>query len=425
MTKRALTIALLPWLVACGEANDDASESAESSLLPAPEEGEGVQLMMRSKLAAGTETERCMFYKVGEGGLAVNREEVRYTPGSHHVLLYVTPYREIPKVDRYGTAVNTRGVFDCGEQGPTAHWEVNGVAGGSQIAHGTPIVNGLPEDTAFIIPEGTVLLMNTHYLNASDGDLATEAVINLYTIPRSQVKQEAGILFWYNPFIHLPPKAKRSARETCTLHEDITLVNVQSHMHKRGVGYVAHQLEEDGSEGQQLFTTTEWEHVDLRQFKPGLPLSKGTKVSFECQYENTTDRTILQGLTTADEMCMLIGLYYPLDRKTELCGLDDTWDNAFLGAQWTGTGTADGPTTAACFAAITSITADSGKALFQCVSDSCPGLSPSMSRAARCIANFGNGECKGRCSTETDECKACVNAECLESVLAIAKERCD
>ena len=47
---------------------------------PAP--GEGVQIKMTSTLEAGLETERCMFYRVPDEGLYVNRQEIRYTPGS-------------------------------------------------------------------------------------------------------------------------------------------------------------------------------------------------------------------------------------------------------------------------------------------------------------------------------------------------------
>jgi hypothetical protein len=36
---------------------------------------------MTSTLDASVETERCMFYQFGAGGLAINREKVRYTPG--------------------------------------------------------------------------------------------------------------------------------------------------------------------------------------------------------------------------------------------------------------------------------------------------------------------------------------------------------
>ena len=80
-----------------------------------------------------------MFYRVPAEGLYVNREEIRYTPGSHHVLVFKTPYTEVPTTTLRGETVDTRGVFDCGENGATADWDVVGVAGGAQSSDGPPV----------------------------------------------------------------------------------------------------------------------------------------------------------------------------------------------------------------------------------------------------------------------------------------------
>ncbi len=78
-------------------------------LIDPPPAGEGVQIAMTSTIAAHFETERCMFYRVPAEGLYVNHEEIRYTPGSHHVLLFKTPYTEVPTTTLRGATVDTRG----------------------------------------------------------------------------------------------------------------------------------------------------------------------------------------------------------------------------------------------------------------------------------------------------------------------------
>ena len=426
MRFRAISVGILLSLhgyLGCSS-NDGTNPQTSNELLAPPPAGQGVQLKMKSTLDAGVETERCMFYKVGAGGLAVNHEEVRYTPGSHHVLLYVTPYTDIPTQDRFGTAVDTSGIFECGPKGPTAHWQVNGVAGGAQIADGPPIVDGLPAGVAFVIPAGTILLMNTHYLNASGQTLQTDARINLYTLASSDVTTEAGILFWYDPIIYVPSQEKRSAREVCPIRSDIQMVNAQSHMHKRGIGYVARELDATGTELGELYRGTEWEQVALTKYQPTKALSAGQSVDFQCDYSNTTDHTIIQGLSTADEMCMFIGLYYPKDRQTELCGLNTDWSGAFWGATWIGGGTVDGAGTASCLNSANPQSVDNGASFYACVIDSCPAISVPVSTAARCLATNGLGACSSACGTDATTCRTCVAQNCVSAMQALAAATC-
>src|SRR5256885_31945 len=92
--------------------------------LSPPPAGQGVQFQMVSALDPGVETERCRFFVAPAEGYYVNRQQVKFTPGSHHVLLYTTPYEKVPTKDEKGNDVDTSGIFECGKSGPTAHWKV-------------------------------------------------------------------------------------------------------------------------------------------------------------------------------------------------------------------------------------------------------------------------------------------------------------
>ena len=133
------------------------------------------------------------------------------------MLLFKTPYTEFPTMTIDGKTVDTQGVFDCGENGATGDWEIAGRRGRAQFAAGPPGVDGLPSDTAFKLEGNSLLLVNTHYLNASDKPLDAEMYINLHTVPAEQVTQEAGIFFFYNPFISVPGGSASVAREVCPL----------------------------------------------------------------------------------------------------------------------------------------------------------------------------------------------------------------
>jgi hypothetical protein len=415
-------IPVVMWLVlgaGCG-----GGDPAVHALAPPPP-GEGVQIKMTSTLEAGLETERCMFYRVSSEGLYVNRQEIRYTPGSHHVLVFKTPYTDVPTTTIRGETIDTSGVFDCGANGATGDWEVQGVAGGAQSAAGPPGIEGLPADTALKIDGGSLLLVNAHYLNASDRALDAEIYINFYTIAAAQVTREAGIFFMYDPFIHVPAQAASVAREVCTVSKDVTLVNAQSHMHARGVGYVADLVDASGARLQQLYTTTTWQHVVSKRMDPPVQISAGQMIDFRCNYTNNETHMVSQGRTTRDEMCMFIGLYYPRDTKSEICSMTDDWSGRYLGASWIGNGTAGGLATAACLQAATQQTAAMGD-FDGCVVNACPAISAETSTAARCLASRGLGQCPTECAgtTITAECRACVVGICTPAMMALAATAC-
>src|SRR5688500_2502800 len=103
-TQRFVGFLLVTLLAApaCSDAAGDAAPlqtPAAASLLDPPAPGTGVQFRMVTKLEAGVETERCHFFQVPAEGLHVQRAVTRYAPGSHHVVLWRTPYPEIPATD--------------------------------------------------------------------------------------------------------------------------------------------------------------------------------------------------------------------------------------------------------------------------------------------------------------------------------------
>src|SRR5690606_12278224 len=113
-------LALAFGAAACGD--DDGVENpgspdagTEDELLEPPAPGEGVQFQMTTELPAGVEAEHCLFVQAPDETLYVRRDEVRFTAGSHHFLLYQTDYSEIPTQKEDGTPVDTSGVFDCSE----------------------------------------------------------------------------------------------------------------------------------------------------------------------------------------------------------------------------------------------------------------------------------------------------------------------
>ena len=369
--------------VGCGSDSAD-----DSGLLAPPPEGQGVQYQMLTSVEAATEVEQCLFVQAPAEGILVNRDEVRFTSGSHHFLLYETTYDEIPTRKENGQEVDTSGVFDCTD-GPTNGWDVTKLIGGSQNGTGDSML-AFPEGVAVRVRPNAVLLMNAHYINASDEELRPEVRINLYSIEESALSQEGDLLFLYNPFIKVGAMGTGRSRWRCPVHTDITITNVQSHMHARGVGYAASITGEDPFYENEL-----WEDVPVKTFANGLQVSAGSTLDYYCDYVNGETRDVFQGPKSTDEMCMLIGSYYPRDNATANC--EDAQGE--LAGEWVGNGSATCAQTLTCIDSITGL-----ESLTDCVDASDPSVAEEMSTALNCL--LANSFDEDDCTAELADCQS-------------------
>jgi hypothetical protein len=414
-------------VVGCSSADPEAIAPPggdDDGLLQPPPAGQGLQLKMVSTIAPGQEIERCKFYQVPAEGLNINTAVVRYVPGSHHVLLYRTSHMSIPTTTRDGKplGVDANGVFDCAEGAP-AEFDVTGVVAGAQSSNAKNAAT-FPPGVAAKIPAGTVLIINTHYLNSSMAPLVAEARLNLYTLADQDVVEEGGFLFFYNPFIRVPARSAATSRMRCTLPHDIKLVSGQSHMHKRGVGYVANIVEPSGAM-QPIYESHDWEDVPIGDWSPGMQLHKGQSIDYTCQFQNSEDRQVAQGATTKDEMCMFLGNYYPRYPEIENCGIPTLGQ----GVTFIGTGNADGKTTLECLNANQGSKETEGD-LYGCVQDSCPAVAEQVTAHLVCqISESGpSGACGAVCggpAANEEACGACMQAKCGPAVQALGAAACN
>ncbi len=370
---RVIVVASALVLAACAGEPDGPDQP--SDLLDPPPDGQGVQFTMQTEIPSGVEGEWCRFVVGPPQQMWVQRDEVRFTAGSHHFLLYETSYDAIPTVNDDGVAVDTSGIFDC-SGGATAGWSVTKLVGGSQNADGDSMMT-FPEGVAMPVRAGAVLLMNAHYLNATPQALTPEVAINLWTSPADTISVEGDLLFLYNPFIRVEANSTARARWRCPVHQDITVLAVQSHMHKRGVGYAAMVTGEE-----PFYENDRWAEVPTGRFEGGMPVAAGSTLDYWCDYASEEANDIYQGPRTTDEMCMLIGPYYPADPRTSNCLTAD----GGLGGEWIGSGTATCAASWTCLQGAF-VGADLIPAITDCMLDASPTVSAELSALLRCFAN--------------------------------------
>ncbi len=360
---------------------------------PEPEPA-GVSFTMTTRLQPGTEAEHCRFVTAPDEAIWVNRDRVAYTEGSHHFLLYETPYEAIPTHKNDGKPIEyldeEQGVFDCSE-GVNFSFSVNNLVGGSQNADGASLID-FPEGVGIPVHAGAVLLMNAHYINPTGQVLEPKVDITLETLEEDDVVAEGGMLFWYNLFIAAPGMSESHATARCPIPDDIRITNAQSHMHARGVDYEAQVLR--GGQQTLLYETTAWENVPVEAYDPAFEVAGGSTIEWTCRYENPEARDVFQGPRSSDEMCMLIASYYPAQPEVSVCSYfsDKPQASNFMGAEWVGQGDATCAASLACFQQ--NLSAGGGDqfatvaAVTPCVVGADPAVSPELSDAVGCM--FGS-----------------------------------
>lgn len=271
-------------------------------------------LALSVNVAAGSETHRCRFVKVDsafKGYITSMRHE--YTPGSHHLVLFRTDLTEI--------AAGSEGDLDCYAKGRDVMAHARGVLYASQTASGSTT---LPEGVGLPIAAGEVLLLQAHYLNPGTAPLDAKVDVQVAVVPdTTPMRAEAGVLFFYDPFIVVPPGGRASALMRCAIAKDITLLSGVSHMHKRGIGFQA--FVDPPAPAAELtstpfYTSSDWNHPEA--LAAPLAIAAGSKLRFRCDYQNAAgaDQVIQGQSAELDEMCVFTGLYYPaMTQRDDLC----------------------------------------------------------------------------------------------------------
>jgi hypothetical protein len=420
--RRLALVGSLFSVVLCGACS--APPSTGTDLQPPPT-GQGIQYRMVSTLASGVETERCQFFTAPPEGLYINRETVRYTPGSHHVLLFTTRYTVIPDTNRHGVVIDKTGVNECPE-GAGNDYDIETVVAGAQSANAADIIS-LPPDTALKVKGGTILVMNTHYLNASPKSLETDARINLYTIPAEQVKRDAGIIFFYNPIIRVPALGSAVARMACPVNREYTVFNLQTHMHKRGMGGEAYITDRNLNRMEKIYESNSWENPAVKTFDQGRTITTGTLLDYHCNYENPEDRTVLQGQTTKDEMCMLIGAYTPRNTAFEFCSPDGTSGLRGFAGTFIGNGTVSCMDSVNCIDDARKLAEGSRfDKISECVVSSCEKAAKPFNDTLRCMLTQYESGCSTECKDEASvACGDCARAKCAAEMSTCQTTACN
>ena len=377
-----------------GDSSDAGSTSgaggAPSTALVVPAPGDGFQLAFQHTVSAGSEVHVCREFVVpGEGDVNIDRFETEVPEGTHHVLAYHTPKT---------AAEVTDDVFDCGDVPGQIFYEQSADGAGARF----------PEGVGVKLQGGEVVRLELHFLDIGATDMQPELKLDAWYAKKPLVA-EAGSFFMYDRDIALPAHQSFTARMHCEVPEDITIVDILPHVHVRGVAQRMF-LGGGGLAERQLFlSTTGYQDQETRRFDDGFVVHAGQFLDFECDYDNTTDEDVIEGPSKEhNEMCMLLGDYYPrMEKAAEWCTLEGS------GPVLDGTST--------CAEAFTALT--DGQNTDFASEEVIVNVCAKANRAWNDLGNCGFNACSDLCPGP--ECNACAAQHCLTEFGACQAASCD
>jgi hypothetical protein len=173
---------------------------------------------------------------------------------------------------------------------------------------GTEFKYTMPDGYALEIEANASFDLNAHYFNTTNEVKFGEVVLNMYTTSKSEVKKICKPLDLYNYDIKIPAKTRKTETMDFKFETDVEIVSLTSHAHARMERFEI-QIVGGKRNGETLLVETNYEHPQVLNFAKPIELKKGEGLRSIVTFNNTTNRELVFGLTTEDEMDIIFGYY--------------------------------------------------------------------------------------------------------------------
>ena len=290
--------AMLVVLAACS-----GSESSNPDILdhlevpPVPKNGLQAITPIVRDIQPGTDNEICTWTDaIVDRDVDVRSTLAFQTEPGHHTIVFYTEFPQPAGTQRV-----------CTDNDMASFRFVAGNAGNG-------VLNEAPGDLIYRIPKGAQIVINHHYLNASDEVMDGQSVVNLNFAEPGRTYTRSGSTAFLDSALDVPVGVSDYAI-TCTMDREMKLWYFAPHMHRWGTNIKVDVTKNGVVE--RLFDT-QWEDEftfhppeKRRDPKDPLVLSKGDQVKVHCTWNNDTGMNLGFGF----EMCVAFGQY--VDDKSE------------------------------------------------------------------------------------------------------------
>jgi hypothetical protein len=291
-------VSVLCLAVAAGCADDgstartssrgDASVATDAA--PPDAGGRDVTVDMQAfPVPPGGERYKCQNFANPFGGenVDIDRFEAHMPEGAHHMIVFFVD--ETPDGP----------LEDC--SGSEFHPNVFG----SQTPDG---VIDLPEGVGVTIPPTTSLRLQIHFINEGEEEVSATVHTRFHVAEPGTITEHAGQLLFSNLDIAVPPLQTATVTKTCAVPTELRLLGASAHIHRHAIDFLA------TAGDQVLYQTKGWSDLTPARFDPPLLLPAGQEVTFACTFRNDGSTPLAFGESAlTDEMCILGGIYYPVD----------------------------------------------------------------------------------------------------------------
>jgi hypothetical protein len=243
-------------------------------------------------IAAGEEVTYCYYTTLPvEAAAGVQRWESSMTPGSHHMILYLVDELPMPEgtLDDSGQCG-----FLAGDFGTV--WSYAAQEPDAEMA--------LPDGVGMTVAARQPVVMQMHYLNASDTAVEAHVTLNGHTIEEGAPYDELHAYITYNDQIDIGPRQEGVAQGSCAVPAGARFLTLSTHSHR----FTTRVQVMDGSA--VLVDTDDWEHPAVATWLEA-PYHQFTgNLSYRCDYYNGSELTVRDGDSAeTDEMCMAVGYF--------------------------------------------------------------------------------------------------------------------
>ena len=241
-------------------------------------------------LKAGQEIYKCQNFDnpFGKKDTAIQHIETDMAPGSHHLHVY------------HMTTSASRKLEDC----TISDFHPLLFAAGSPHAEST-----YPAGMASKLLGTAGVRIQLHYINTTSNDLTVNATLKLSPVDYASVTKWVSELYFNQVGVKVPPGASQSVTTSCAIPQTygpIGLVSGGTHMHKRGVRFVAMT-----STGAMLADVDTWDEPPGITYDPPVMLNPGDKITWTCTYDNNTGKTLTFGESAENnEMCIYLARFF-------------------------------------------------------------------------------------------------------------------
>jgi hypothetical protein len=253
----------------------------------------------------GQEVTYCWYFRTtNTKPLAIKHWQSSMSPGSHHLIMFTTMTEIMPP-----GMVST---VNCGVGNGFPIWTYSAQTPEAELK--LPEDDGAGNPVAIEIPANQAGFIQLHYNNRSDTVIKAHVVVTGQALEEGAAFTKTAAFVTYNGDITIPPMTSGHVEtKTCNVEPTSKFWLVSTHSHKRSVRTAVR----DGMPNSttMMFESSDWEHPGVSRWEAPFRTFGTGKLTYECEYNNTTNLTITDGESAqTDEMCMASGYFFPATR---------------------------------------------------------------------------------------------------------------